>query len=79
MAFQLNSADGDDFLGLLPPPGLGPEGPIAHAIDAGIGSDVCFTTGEVPAPQCERREEVTEELLEILESLFGTELVEEWR
>jgi hypothetical protein len=79
MAFQLKSADGDDFLGLLPPSGLSRDGPIAHALDAGIGSDVCFTTGEVPALQCERREEVTEELLEILESLFGTDLVEEWR
>ena len=79
MTFDLLGGDGDDMLGLGAPAGLARDGPIRHAIAAGTGSDACFTPQTVPATDCDRREEIGEELLKLLETLFGVERVEVWR
>jgi hypothetical protein len=80
MAFDISGGDGDDVLGLDAPASIVSGGPIVHAIAAGTGTaDACFAPPEVASTGCERREAIGDELLRLLESVFGQELADVWR
>lgn len=76
--FNLAGGTGDDALG-LDRPALGSNAPVSHAIAGGTGSDTCYAAQDVAVTGCEQLDTISDALIRMIETTFGTALADVWR